>query len=165
MTLAIVGILAALAAPSMTNFIQYLRVNSEISGFISDLGYVRAEAVKEGQTVTMCASSDGKTCSGSNNWQNGWIIFSDPNLTKATTSTTPVLRKQVAWLKTDTFVADNSASFVTFTSDGFTRNLPGTSVVTFTLHTNPVNAYASKCVSLNKAGRHQLQSPGTGNCT
>ena len=160
-TMAIAAVLIALAVPTFTTLTSKYKVVNEISGFVGDLGYTRAEAIKEGQTVTICASTNGTTCSGSASWQSGWIVYS----TNLSTAVTTVLRRQAAWKSTDTFTADNSASSVTYTSDGFTQNLPGSGLVTFTLHTSPVNNALTQCVAVNKAGRHVTQTPGTGNCS
>ena len=159
--MAIAAILMAVVVPGFTTAIQKAATNREINAFVGDLGFLRAEAVKEGVPVTMCASVDGVTCSGTVNWQFGWIIFSNPNLT--TTAGAPI-RKQIAFTSTDTFVADNATSSITYTSEGFTRNLAG-NPVTFTLHTTPVVTTLTQCVAINIAGRHILQQLGTGNCS
>ena len=143
--MAIAAILMAVVVPGFTTAIQKAATNREINAFVGDLGFLRAEAVKEGVPVTMCASVDGVTCSGSVNWQFGWIIFSNPNLT--TTAGAPI-RKQIAFTSTDTFVADNA-----------------TSSITFTLHTTPAVATLTQCVAINIAGRHIIQQLGTGNCS
>ena len=42
---------------------------------LSALHITRSEAVKLNSKVTICSSSDGKSCSGSTDWSNGWIVF------------------------------------------------------------------------------------------
>src|SRR5579864_2306832 len=73
----IVGMLIGIGAPSYKYFTTANRISSEINGLLGDLQFARAEAIKEGQTVTVCASSDGATCSGVATWTTGWIAFSD----------------------------------------------------------------------------------------
>ena len=45
----------------------------------------RSEAAKRGQSITVCASADGDTCSGATNWATGWIV------------TPPAPRTRFAW--------------------------------------------------------------------
>ncbi len=158
--MAIAAVLISVGVPSFTSSLQKGSVTREMNVFIGDLGFARAEAIKEGVTVTMCASSDGLTCSNANTWQTGWIIF--PNANLAATTIVP-LRKQAAFASKDTFVADNTTSKINFTSEGFTTSLPA-NPVTFKLQTTPVSSTLTQCVAINKAGRHIIQSPGTGNC-
>ena len=77
----IVGILLGIATSSYKYVTNSNRVSSEINGLLADLQFARSEAVKEGQPVSVCVSTDGATCSGTAGagWQTGWIVFSDFN--------------------------------------------------------------------------------------
>jgi type IV fimbrial biogenesis protein FimT len=75
--IAVIGILLGLGAPSFTEFVKNNRVTSQANDFVTALQTARSEAVKRGTYVTLCASSDQSSCSGSNDWSSGWIIFSD----------------------------------------------------------------------------------------
>ena len=161
MVMAIAAILIAIVVPSFKSAIQTASTTREINTFVGDLGFARAEAIKEGVPVTICASSDGATCSGSTSWQSGWIVFSNSTLS-ANPSGTP-LRKQIAFTSTDTLVSDNNTSAINFSSEGFTVSLPG-NPVTFALQTAPVTSSLTQCVAINIAGRHVMQKAATGNC-
>jgi len=160
-TIALAGILTALAAPSMTSVFKTNRVQAEASSFVGDLVLARTEAVKRGQNVSACVSSDGSTCLTSNTWQSGWIVFSDSAAAcSGTTSATPAIRVRKPFTGTDTFVASlASSSCVTFNREGFTSNL-GTSTVTFTLHTADNLTTATRCVAVNLGGRITTQTAG-----
>jgi len=161
MVMAIAGILVAIVVPSFKTAIQSAATTREINAFVGDLGFARAEAIKEGVPMTMCASTNGTTCSGANNWQTGWIIYPNPGLTS---KTIVPLRKQGAFTSTDTFKADNANTFaINFSIEGFTMSLLA-NPVTFILQTAPVTASLTKCVAINIAGRHVNQKSGTGNC-
>jgi type IV fimbrial biogenesis protein FimT len=54
----IIGILAAIGAPTFKYVTASNRIASEINGLLGDMQFARSEAVKEGQTVTVCASSN-----------------------------------------------------------------------------------------------------------
>ena len=158
---AIMGIFLAIAAPSLVATTQRFRALGETSGFVKDLQFARSEAIKQGIPVTLCASSDGATCLSSTTWNTGWIIFADPAANKTVGT---ILRLQKGWTGTDTLVADNSVSSLTYSRDGFMIALPGTGTVTFTLHTTPANSFATQCVAIIKTGRQVVQAAGTGAC-
>ena len=160
---AVAAVLLGIAVPSFVGMTQTNRVAGKINMLSGDLQFARAEAIKEGLPVTVCTSSNGTSCLGSNSWSTGWIVFSDANGTQTVDVGDVVLRKQIPWTNSDTFVADNSIAAVTYSRDGFAIGLPGT--VTWKLHTQPLNAPASRCVAMNVAGRQQVQKIGTGSCS
>lgn len=78
-TLTILGILLAVGAPGLRNSMQNSRLWSQANELTGGLNYARAEAVKLGRGVTVCASVDGATCSGNAVWETGWIVFGENN--------------------------------------------------------------------------------------
>lgn len=87
--IAIIGILAALAAPSFSRLMALNAINSGISTLSSDINFARSEALKRGLSVTLCpANSDYNACKDTSDWQDGWIIFldRDGNNDKSTTN-------------------------------------------------------------------------------
>ncbi len=161
--IAIAAIAATLAAPSLTRMFASNRVQAEASSFAGDLMQARAEAVKQGQGVSLCASSDGKTCLGTNTWQKGWIVFGDPSQCAAIPTTiTTLIRIRAAFKGSDTLVATSPAtnSCVSFNREGFTSNL-GTTQVYFTLHTSDSATLATRCVLVNLGGRITTQTTST----
>src|SRR5215469_11528870 len=74
----IVAILLGVGVPSYRYIQNSYRMSAEMNSLVGDLMYARAEAIKEGQPVAVCASSDGLTCSGATTWHGGWIVFPDP---------------------------------------------------------------------------------------
>jgi type IV fimbrial biogenesis protein FimT len=160
-TIAIAGILAAVAAPSMQNMFKTNRVQTEASSFVGDLMLARTEAIKRGQNMSVCVSTDGVNCLTTNTWQSGWIIFLDSAAAcSGATSANPAVKVRKAFTGTDTFVASTaSTSCVTFNREGFTSNL-GTATVTFTLHTSDTLATATRCVAVDLGGRISTQTSG-----
>ncbi len=164
-TIALAGILTALAAPSLTKMLKSNRVQSEASGFVGDLMMARTEAVKRGQNVSACVSSDGTTCLTTNTWHSGWIVFPDPTATcTGSTSTYPTLRVRKGFSGGDTFVASTSKACITFNREGFTSNL-GTATVTFTLHTSDTLQNATRCVAIDLGGHLTTQTAGQSSCS
>jgi type IV fimbrial biogenesis protein FimT len=75
-TVAIAGILAAIAIPSFSTLIKNNRLASNINDLTVDLTLARSEAAKRGNRVTVCISDTGTSCSGTD-WSKGRIVFVD----------------------------------------------------------------------------------------
>jgi len=73
--LTIAGVLVALAAPGFGSLMQDTRMTSQTNAFIANLNLARAEALKRGQPVTVCVSSDQASCSAAATWEDGFIMF------------------------------------------------------------------------------------------
>jgi type IV fimbrial biogenesis protein FimT len=71
-TVAVIGILAAVAYPSMTALINNSRLSSATSELTSALQLARGEAIRTNQSVTACAAAAGTTCAAS---ANRWVVF------------------------------------------------------------------------------------------
>lgn len=74
-TIVVLAILVALAAPSFRNMI--LNQQSEAIGedLVTTFQVARSEAIKRGGFVTVCPSDDGASCGGS--WGNGLLVIVD----------------------------------------------------------------------------------------
>lgn len=82
-TVAILAVLAALAAPSFTPIIERWRVRSAAEDLQSTLYFARSEAIKRGGGVTLrkLANTTGgcQNASSTQEWGCGWIVFADLN--------------------------------------------------------------------------------------
>ena len=76
-TVTILAILVSIAVPAMTNFMNSNRLTSHTSALKQAIQYARSEAVSKNQDVSICASSDGATCTDNAEWSQGWIVFTD----------------------------------------------------------------------------------------
>jgi type IV fimbrial biogenesis protein FimT len=152
MTIAVAVILMMIAIPSFQYVTNANRVSSEINGLLGDLQFARAEAIKEGQTVTVCIMANSTTCAGAgaSDWQVGWIVFSDPTGGQAGGT---ALRMQSQFSSSDTLVGENGANALTaisFNRDGYAVGLATPTLLT--LHTSPVNNAWTRCASLSTSG-------------
>lgn len=90
---AIAAILATIAAPSFSDFINNTRLTSTMTQLTGDLNRARSEAIKRNSWVLVCVrNSAGTDCGTGTNWQNGWLVCSDPdmdNLCDPATATDP----------------------------------------------------------------------------
>lgn len=74
-TVAILGVLLAIAVPSFQSTIARNNVASAASVLSASLSMARSEAVKRGASVTVCKSANSSTCVTSGDWSQGWIMF------------------------------------------------------------------------------------------
>jgi type IV fimbrial biogenesis protein FimT len=160
---AIVAILLVIGVPSYRYINLSYRMSSEVNGLLGDMQFARGEAIKEGQTVTACVSRDGATCDvGGVTWQEGWIVFQDPNNNQTVDPGEAVLRVQSAFTGTDTFVAGNGVSSVTFNREGFaTAAGAGFPSATVTLHEQTANAAYTRCLYISVTGAVATETPAS----
>ena len=95
-TVAILGILAAVAAPSFNEAILSNRLASFANNFVASAMLARSEAIKRNASVTLCSSIDGVTCASSGGWQQGWMVFNDINGDGVLNGTETLIQRQQA---------------------------------------------------------------------
>jgi type IV fimbrial biogenesis protein FimT len=163
----IAAILMAIGVPSFKFVTSGNRISGEVNGLLGDMQYARSESIKEGQTVTVCSStnptSPTPTCAGNTAWQSGWIVFSDVNGNGVVDPGDTILRAQNAFPAGDTFNANNGMRAVTFNREGFALGLPNT--ITVTLHAAVPNTSTTRCLQITIVGQLTTESAGTGACT
>jgi len=76
-TVLILAIITAIAAPSFSNIMRGSSINSSLLQLRSAFALAREQAVTMQENVTICTSTDGLTCTGNNDWESGWIVFTD----------------------------------------------------------------------------------------
>ena len=89
--IAMVGILAAIAAPSFDGLIRRSRIDAATEAFRTANAYARSEAIKRGVPVSISANSA--------DWRNGWQVFVDdntlyPNCSRDVAAATEILLRQ-----------------------------------------------------------------------
>lgn len=97
---AIIGILATMAAPSLVALVARSSVSKAVNNFISDTRYARGEAMRRGKSVSICRSNNPSAavpvCGGGQGlavlgWASGWVVFSDENRNGAFNAATDVV--------------------------------------------------------------------------
>ena len=85
-TLAVAGMLTAMAVPAFNNFVLNDRDIGQINSLVASFNYARSEAIKlNSGGVQVCTSVDGLSCNGGSNWNGGWIVKETlPNAPSAT---------------------------------------------------------------------------------
>jgi prepilin-type N-terminal cleavage/methylation domain-containing protein len=75
-TIAVAGILTAVAAPSLNRFVLNNHRTSAVNDLVVSVQLARSEAVRRGRRVGLCpANSAGTECIESTQWQAGWIVY------------------------------------------------------------------------------------------
>ena len=154
-TVALISIVMAIAIPSMTTFNQNDRLTTNINTLIGHLAYARSEAVKRSQQVSICVSNDGATCTGGNNWEDGWMIYIDADGSNTFDAAEEVLRAQQTLTSNQTLTPTTFASQVTYDYRGF-----ATSTGSFQLCDNRTGPHG-KTISISNTGRVRLQDGST----
>lgn len=73
-TLAVIGVLASVAVPSLFELIQNNRLTADINKIVTSLNVARSEAVKRGVNVKVAATDNSDS---SNEWGKGWVVWID----------------------------------------------------------------------------------------
>lgn len=127
-TVALVAIVLAIGIPSFRDMMRENRLTAYANEFLGALAFTRSEAIKRGQRVVLCKSSNGSQCTADSGYAQGWIVFvAQPNATKAEiNSNADILRVYGALPVGMTFVGNNPVkSYVSYNSDGLSRSFGG----------------------------------------
>ncbi len=82
LTIAVAGILAAVAIPNMRDFIRNNRLTAGANDLLRSMQLARSEAIKQRMNVVVCASADPQSdtpACGDDTSFAGWIVFADEN--------------------------------------------------------------------------------------
>ena len=127
--LAVVSILVSVGLPMLNVFFDSNRMVSNTNDLVAGLNIARSEAIKQQIRVTLCQSADTTSCTGSGQWEDGWIVFQDANGNATVDGGERILRLnaavdgQVTIRSND--VNNQIASSVSFTSRGLPKALNG----------------------------------------
>lgn len=71
--LAVAAILATMGAPAFWSMIQNSRTTTQANELVTAINVARSEAIKRGERVQVCASTDQLNCDTAD-WEGGWIV-------------------------------------------------------------------------------------------
>lgn len=160
-TIAVVAILSTIATSSFKHFVHNNRAKTEIHTFGGDLQSGRSAAIKHGQSVTVCASSNGTQCSGSGPWDTGWIVFLDVDANGSVDAgSDQLLGVHGSIGNGDSMTGNtNTQDTITFNRFGmFSSVAAGDGTVT--LHTPDDVVALRRCVVLSTTGKLRFDSGG-----
>jgi type IV fimbrial biogenesis protein FimT len=129
-TLAVAAIVLSIGVPSFQNYIQNSRQVTGVNDLATALQLARSTAITRRVQVTVCKSSDGATCStgsGSGDWSQGWMIFTNPNDDSTLDPGEELLRVHGALPRNTTFIGNtNVVNRISFSAQGLSRGSNGT---------------------------------------
>jgi type IV fimbrial biogenesis protein FimT len=76
--LVIIAVILMIGVPSYTVLTQRIKLKSHANELVSSAYLARSEAIKRNASMLLCTSTDGTTCTGGDDWEQGWIVM-DPN--------------------------------------------------------------------------------------
>jgi type IV fimbrial biogenesis protein FimT len=75
-TIAIVGILVGIGAPSLRHFALDARLTADVNALVAAVQLARSEAAKRGRSVVVCKTADRVVCGGEEiDYDSGWMVF------------------------------------------------------------------------------------------
>ncbi len=134
-TLSVLAILLAIGVPAFNQFVVSSRLTAYSSDIFSALFLARSEAIKRNGRVVLCKSVDGQTCASAGSWNQGWIVFADPN-NNASRDAGELIVHTMSALQNGYTLDGNSliSSYVSYDSQGMTQQTSGAfQTGTFTL--------------------------------
>jgi type IV fimbrial biogenesis protein FimT len=155
-------IVLTLGVPSFRELINNNRLTSGANEFVTALNLARSEAIKRSVRVTVCKSANGTTCTTSGGYQQGWIVFADPNGNATVDANElPVIRAYGALSGGLTLIGNvNVANYVSFVPAGISQlSIPdggGFQAGTLTLCKSGYTT-SSRQMVLSRGGRVQVQ--------
>ena len=144
-TVAVLAILVTIAIPNFRTFLLNSRMASQANDVVTAFNLARSEAIKRAANVTVCASSDNATCTGT--WNQGWVVRDAAGT---------VIRVQQALSGGSTLSGGTDvASTITFTSNGRTA-IPATATLastTLTLCPPSPAIVQGRAIQIERTGR------------
>lgn len=122
-TISVAAILAAVAIPSMGNFINQTRLSGNVNEFIAATMLARSEAIQRSGAVTMCRSTGAETGSsacdtGDGDWNSGWLIYAGNVADTPDASTHKILARQGAFAAGTSIAPVAAAAAITYNANG-----------------------------------------------
>ena len=108
----IAGLLAALAAPNLSDFVKNNARTTQVNSMVTALNFARGQAVTRNARVSLCRSAAFADCDGidGGNFEDGWIVFADGGERGIVDGTDEVLRVFQPDVGTSvTFIGSNGA--------------------------------------------------------
>lgn len=141
------------AIPSMQSTIQNNRVVALTNDLVSSLNLARSEAIKRGVSVSVCPAANASFNSCGNDWNNGWLIFVNPdeNNVFANNADEPLLRVHQVQGQGVGVTSSPAVTTATYNNAGFAA--AGTGNLNFSLTASGCTGNHSRNVNISLTGR------------
>jgi len=156
-TISLIVVIMALAAPSFTAFQRNAQLTSSANTLLSSLTAARAEAMKRGRNVTVAPVTGS-------NWNSGWIVFVDEDGSGAKNGSEAVLATEPAPESTITIeTVPAGTAYVMFNGSGYPRLSGGAFQSSSIDFTHGLSSEQRRIVS-SPAGRLRICKPDATTC-
>lgn len=161
-TMAVLAVIAAVAIPNFNIMMANNRALTLGEDVATALNFARTEAVKRGERVSLCGSTDGAACDGS--FADGWLVVVDSAASDDAAAVTvdSVLRQWKAPGTNESVAATqggNAVTFIRFTRKGMLgRSANGPVTIT----ASASNCTTARDVTVGAAGLLNLAQSTTG---
>lgn len=154
-TMAVVGIVAALAIPGFTEQIRNSRSVNIANEFVDTISFARVQAASRPARVSICASNNGTACVG--DWKDGYIVFVDD--AASDTAVPPIVglvlkysQKAKGEVEMKAAHGNAATNFIRFTSIGTLARLSADALTVNTKITKCKGNY-SRAITITLAGQ------------
>ena len=154
MTLAILAILIATAAPAFGSLIASTDAQTSRSSLTTALETARILAISRSTHVAVCPSDDQQYCGHTTEWQHGWLIFVDADHDGARDDSQDIISVPQALPDAVAILTSAGRRHVSYRPDG---SAPGSNV-TFTV-CDARGADKATSLVINNAGRVRSGKP------
>lgn len=158
-TIAVVGVLLAIAVPSFQSLFNRNRVATVVNDLLGGLYYARTEGIRRALPTTICMSSNQTSCATTGSWANGWIVWVDLN-SNGTLDTGELVRTHGPINAGNTALSASQTSY-TFTAQG--ALVSGGSAGTFKVCT-PNDLTLSRQIAVQTSGQIGSQPLSSATC-
>jgi type IV fimbrial biogenesis protein FimT len=162
----IFGAVTALSVPHLMDVLAGMRLREGMLAITSGLRLARLEAIRRNGRVVICKSGDGKQCSDSGDWSQGWIIYHDVNNSRKVDGDEAVLYREASIssrlrLSGNQMIARDLA--YSFSGEAVLPN-GGFQAGTFTIAPRDGIVSTVYCVAVSKRGSHRVYKSSNGIC-
>jgi type IV fimbrial biogenesis protein FimT len=165
--LAVVSVLAGIAVPSFRALRNSMRLTSASNDLFASLLLARSEAVKRNGRVVLCTSRDGVSCAAAGGWEQGWLVFHDPDNNGQHDGSEVILQRAQA-LSSGLRLGGNMnvSRYISYTPAGVAKLVSGAfQAGTITMCNASTEPGAARQIVLSAAGRPRVQRTRVESCT
>lgn len=162
-TLAVLGVLAAVATPSFTSFMRNAELTSTTNNFVASINAARGEGMKRNLNAMVTPIN------GDNKWEDGWMVFVDTDFSgdynngDTLVSEHPALPDYLAITGKREKEAD-PPSYIMYDGSGFAKAKSGLPNLTLKIRRNDGaqdedNFYQTRLIKIALTGRVRVCTP------
>lgn len=156
---AILGIALATGVPALAAMIDGMKVRTASYAFIGSMQLARTEAMRRGSRVAMCKSRDGSGCTADGGWQQGWLVFHDPNRNGRPDDGEAVIERHPGYPGKLVFTGNQpTAQIITYSPLGPPRTVVGALLAgTLTVCNRSADPVQARQIVISRTGRVRMQ--------